>query len=79
MTEPRTPGPNIESMGRAFRALREDWAMSVGDLAEAAGITEEQVEAIEAGRDELRWDVFCGVADALEVGLAEVADRAEHS
>jgi transcriptional regulator with XRE-family HTH domain len=79
MTEPSTSGPDIEAIGRAFRALREDWAMSVEDLAAAAGITEEQVEAIEAGRDELRWDVFCGMADALEVGLAEVADRAERS
>jgi transcriptional regulator with XRE-family HTH domain len=79
MTDPDTPGPSIESVGRAFRALREDWAMSVEDLAAAAGITEEQVEAVEAGRDELRWDVFCGLADALEVGLAEVADRAECS
>jgi XRE family transcriptional regulator, fatty acid utilization regulator len=74
MTEP-DPSPELVAVGKAIRALREDRGMSVAHLAAAADTAVEMVEAVEEGRDELRWDLFCALADALGVNTAAIVDR----
>jgi len=49
--------------------------MSVAQLAAAADTTDETVEAVEDGRDELRWSLYCALADALGVEATAIVDR----
>ena len=74
MTE-SDPSPELVAVGRAIRALREDRGMSVAQLAAAADTTITTVEAVEGGRDELRWGFYCALADGLGVGAAAIVDR----
>jgi transcriptional regulator with XRE-family HTH domain len=74
MTEP-DPSAELVAVGKAIRALREDRGMSVGQLATAADTTVETIEAVEDGRDELRWGLYCALADGLGVGTAAIVDR----
>jgi DNA-binding XRE family transcriptional regulator len=57
MTEPDL-SPELVAVGKAIRALRECRGMSVAQLAAAADTTDETVEAVEDGRNELRWGLL---------------------
>jgi transcriptional regulator with XRE-family HTH domain len=74
MSEPER-NPNLVAVGKAIRALREERGMSRGDLARAAGITDDLLDAVEDGRDELRFDLYCALARGLNVGLAAFPTR----
>jgi transcriptional regulator with XRE-family HTH domain len=69
-------GCDIRAVGRTFRRLREAKAFSVEQLADLAATTPDRVEAVEDGRDPLRYDLFCGLADALGIQPSEVIRRA---
>jgi transcriptional regulator with XRE-family HTH domain len=73
---PDPSGPDLAEIGRALRVLREESELSVADLAAAAATSVDRIEAVEEGRDPLRFGLFCRLADALGVGLSEVTQRA---
>jgi transcriptional regulator with XRE-family HTH domain len=65
----------LVAVGRAIRAFREDRGMSYEDLAAAAGRPVQTVEAVEDGRDELRFDLLCALADGLDIRLSAIMFR----
>jgi XRE family transcriptional regulator, fatty acid utilization regulator len=65
----------LVAVGRAIRAFREDRGMSAEDLAAAAGRPVRTVEAVEDGRDELRFDLLCALADGLDIRLSAITVR----
>jgi transcriptional regulator with XRE-family HTH domain len=65
----------LVAVGRAIRAFREDRGMSLEDLAAAAGRPVGAVEAVEDGRDELRFDLLCALADGLDARLSAIMFR----
>lgn len=74
--DPDAFGPDIRAVGETFKGLREAKATSVEQLADLAATTPDRVEAVEDGRDPLRYDLFCGLADALGVQPSEVTQCA---
>jgi transcriptional regulator with XRE-family HTH domain len=72
MDNPDAAAPDIRAIGRTFRRLREAKAIGVEQLADLAATTPDRVEAVEDGRDPLRYDLICGLADALGVRPSQI-------
>jgi transcriptional regulator with XRE-family HTH domain len=75
MTENHKPA--LVAIGKAIRGLREERGMSVEALATAAQTSVGKLEAIEDGRDDLRFDVFVRLGEGLDTKLAAITGRAE--
>jgi transcriptional regulator with XRE-family HTH domain len=69
---PMTRTPELAEFGRGLRLLREARGVSVVDLADAAALTQSRLEAIEAGRYDLRYDALVALARGLGLTLAEM-------
>jgi transcriptional regulator with XRE-family HTH domain len=59
-------------IGNQVRELREDALMTQEELAEAAGITKDQVSRIERGAQSPRFRTIKKLADALGVDAREL-------
>jgi transcriptional regulator with XRE-family HTH domain len=72
------PGRSLEllAFGRAVREAREQKGMTTAELAEAAGLVRQRVEAIEAGRRDPRYDGLLALADGLGVRRSVLLYRA---
>jgi transcriptional regulator with XRE-family HTH domain len=64
------------AFGLTIRRAREEKGMSPDALAAAAGVEQEHLDAIEAGRFAPAVDVLLALADKLGVGLAVLMRRA---
>jgi transcriptional regulator with XRE-family HTH domain len=65
------------ALGEAVRLLREERHMTPGELADAAGIEQTSVEALEAGRFDPPYHVLLALAEALGAGLAALVSFVE--
>lgn len=64
-------------LGRAVREIREEQGLSVGELAERAGISRRRVEAIEGGRHDPVVEVLFALGRGLGVGATALLGRCE--
>jgi DNA-binding XRE family transcriptional regulator len=67
----------LGAFGRAVRQLRNQQAMSAGELATTAGLDRRCIERIEAGRLDIGYRVFRALADGLCVPASVLLSRAE--
>lgn len=77
MAGPR--GAEIRRIGRQIRLLREKSGRTLGQLAEAAGLSERAVRELEAGRTNPSLTTVVGIADALGVTLDELVTAARRN
>ncbi len=66
------PDPDLVALGRAILRLREQRAMSAGELAVATGIAPARLSALEAGEIDPTYDVLLTLADGLGVPLEQL-------
>ncbi|HEX6152113.1 MAG TPA: helix-turn-helix transcriptional regulator [Solirubrobacterales bacterium] len=73
------PGPAEpqKGLGRAVRRLREEADLTLGALAERAGIPVAELAKIEAGEDDPVWGDMRRVAAGLGVSMERLAELAE--
>jgi transcriptional regulator with XRE-family HTH domain len=64
-------------LGRAVRRLRKTGDLNIEDLALAADMHPTYLSGIERGRRNPTWRKLCGLADALEISVADLAAQAE--
>ncbi|MBL8582695.1 MAG: helix-turn-helix domain-containing protein [Rhizobiaceae bacterium] len=62
----------VRRIGRQLRLTREKAGRTLGQVAEAAGLSERAVRELEAGRTNPSLTTVVGVADALGIGLDEI-------
>jgi ribosome-binding protein aMBF1 (putative translation factor) len=70
-------GRLLIALGQTIRQLRVERDMSAEQLAGAAGLKQTRLEAIEAGRLDLRYEVLLALAGGLGVQSGELVTRAE--
>jgi transcriptional regulator with XRE-family HTH domain len=70
-------GRLLIALGQTIRQLRVERDISAEQLAGAAGLKQTRLEAIEAGRVDLRYDVLLALAGGLGVQSGELVTRAE--
>ena len=76
MIEPRgegTPHPLDVSLGRNIRLRRKSLGMSQSALGEAVGLTFQQVQKYERGKNRVSFSKLAGIATALQ---CRISDRA---
>lgn len=61
------------ALGKAIRQLREERGVSQEALAHAAGVTSGTLSLIERGLSNPTWGTSKGIAEALDVSIAELA------
>jgi transcriptional regulator with XRE-family HTH domain len=66
------PDPQLVALGDAVRRLRVGQQRSVRDVARAAGISEQRLAPIEAGRCDVRYDQLLDLARSLDLTAAEL-------
>jgi transcriptional regulator with XRE-family HTH domain len=66
------PDPQLVAFGRAVRRQRVQQQRSVRELARAAGITEQRLVRIEAGRCDVRYEQLLDLARSLDLTPAEL-------
>jgi transcriptional regulator with XRE-family HTH domain len=71
-----TQQTKLVALGRVVRRLREERHISVGALADAAGLSPTRLDAIEGGQLDPTYDVLLGLADALGIEPAVLVSRA---
>jgi transcriptional regulator with XRE-family HTH domain len=59
--------PDLIALGQTVRQLREERDIDTRSLATAAGVEPRRLEAIEAGRQDPRYDVLLALAGGLGV------------
>jgi transcriptional regulator with XRE-family HTH domain len=64
--------PQLVAFGRAVRRQRVQQQRSVRELARAAGITEQRLARIEAGRCDVRYEQLLDLARSLDLTPAEL-------
>ena len=64
--------PQLVAFGRAVRRQRVRQQRIVRELARAAGITEQRLARIEAGRCDVRYDQLLDLARSLDLTPAEL-------
>jgi transcriptional regulator with XRE-family HTH domain len=74
MGRPIQPQP---ALGEAIRQLRAKRGISQEDLAHEAGVTTGTLSTIERGLSNPAWGTVKGIAQALDVSMAELAKLAE--
>jgi transcriptional regulator with XRE-family HTH domain len=65
------------ALGRAIHQVREERGMSVSELAGAAGVERQLLDALEGGGLDPAYDVMLALADGLGVELTALVIRAE--
>jgi transcriptional regulator with XRE-family HTH domain len=65
------------ALGEAIRQLRAKRGISQEDLAHEAGVTTGTLSTIERGLSNPAWGTVKGIAQALDVSIAELAKLAE--
>lgn len=66
-----------ELLGAAVAELRQDAGLTQPELAERAEMQEQEIAALEAGRQEPSWGDLRRIAYALQVPLPELLARTE--
>jgi transcriptional regulator with XRE-family HTH domain len=61
------------ALGKAIRQLREKRGMTQEALAQDAGLTVGHMSMIERGHSNPTWGTIKGVANALEISIADIA------
>ncbi|HEX4465355.1 MAG TPA: helix-turn-helix transcriptional regulator [Solirubrobacterales bacterium] len=61
------------ALGKAIRQLREKRGMTQEALAQDAGVTVGHMSMIERGHSNPTWGTIKGVANALEISIADIA------
>lgn len=74
MGKPDEPQP---ALGSAIRELRERRGATQEALAHEAGVTTGTLSLIERGQSNPAWGTVCGIAKALGVSIAELANLAD--
>lgn len=64
-------------LGKAVRQLREKRGLTQEALAHDAGVTTGTLSMIERGHSNPAWGTVRGIAEALDVSLAELARTAD--
>jgi transcriptional regulator with XRE-family HTH domain len=77
MVEVRTPKEDLLVLGRAFREVREQHGLSVGELAGASGYREARITALEEGRRDPDYVMVVRLAKGIGVPAATFILRAE--
>lgn len=57
--------PDLLTLGRAVKLMREQRGMSAGELAETSGILRERIDALEAGQLDPTYELLVEIADSL--------------
>jgi transcriptional regulator with XRE-family HTH domain len=69
-------GMSGTDLGQAVRRLRRAHRLTIEDLAAAAGMHPTYLSGIERGTRNPTWSKLCGLADALDVSVADLAGEA---
>jgi transcriptional regulator with XRE-family HTH domain len=69
---PRELDPDLVALGNAVRRVRVSQQRSVRDVARAAGVSEQRLALIEAGRCDLRYEQLLDLARSLDLSAAEL-------
>ena len=69
--------PSNKQLGQAVRRLREARRLSIEDLAGEAGIHPTYLSAIERGHRNPTWAKVCGLAEAFDITVCQLAHVAE--
>lgn len=69
--------PTPAQLGAAIRRLRTERELTIEALASTAGIHWTYLTGIETGKRNPTWKIVGAIAGALEVTIAELAQRAE--
>jgi ribosome-binding protein aMBF1 (putative translation factor) len=67
----------LSLLGRSIRALREEKGLDSKQLAAKAGVRHWRVTATEEGRLDIDYESLVKLADALDVGVATIVERAK--
>jgi transcriptional regulator with XRE-family HTH domain len=70
-------GASGADLGQAVRRLRRAHRLTIEDLAFAAGVHRTYLSSIERGERNPSWNTLCGLADALDVSVPTLAEKAE--
>jgi transcriptional regulator with XRE-family HTH domain len=65
------------SLGRSIRAIRDEKGLDPKQLAQKAGVRHWRVTAAEEGRLDIDYESLVKLADALDVGVATIVERAD--
>lgn len=66
------PQPTLAQLGAAIRSVRAERDLSIGALADRAGLHAVSVSRIEGGKQNLTWSALSGLAVALDVELLDL-------
>ncbi len=71
------PAPDLNSLGKAVRAIRDEQGLSQPQVARASGLQQTWISHIENGRRNPSWSNLGRLADGLGVTVVEIAQRAQ--
>ncbi len=74
--------PNLVTLGRAVKLMREQRGMSTHELATSSGILRERIDALEAGRLDPTYELLVKITDGLGTqpsALITLAERLQAS
>ena len=77
MVEIREPEQDLLILGEAFRDIREQRDLSVGELAGTTDVSEARIAALEEGRLEPDFELIMKLAKGIGVPSAAFFQRAE--
>lgn len=69
--------PNLLRLGRAIRSIRLQRGLTADDLAAAAGLDRQRVDALEGGAVDPSYELLLALADALGIQPSELVILAE--
>ena len=72
---PKTPGPVDQYIGARMRESRLALNMSQTDLGEKLGVTFQQIQKYESGRNRVSAARLFEICEALDVSLASMFER----
>jgi DNA-binding XRE family transcriptional regulator len=67
----------LQALGRSIRATREEHGLDARQLSEKTGITHSRLTAIEDGQLDPDYESLLKLADALDVGMTALVERAK--
>ena len=79
-TAPTSGRRNVDqAIGQRIRRRRRDLGWSMGKLGEALGVTYQQIQKYESGRNAVKASALPKLASALDVPLTWFFERSEHA
>jgi transcriptional regulator with XRE-family HTH domain len=69
--------PDLPTLGRAIRHMREQSGISAEELAATTGIARQRIDSLERGRLDPTYETLFTLADGLGVKLSELLSLAE--